>query len=136
MSKRETQDLSSAKTQKGKSDQTKRPKGRPKNKPTATNVREYMQLKKPFTHQGQTVNPQNIEKVPQILWDLGKYEQAQGRMKQLDYSNLLRQIHQVNNSVSVYEADAGIQGLKGTVRRERIYGSFDPSGLLADAIQT
>ncbi|KAA6355164.1 MAG: hypothetical protein EZS28_049309, partial [Streblomastix strix] len=60
MSKRETQGLSSAKTKK---EETKRPKGRPKNKPTATNVREYMQLKKPFKHQGQTVNPQNIEKV-------------------------------------------------------------------------
>ncbi|KAA6364148.1 MAG: hypothetical protein EZS28_040325, partial [Streblomastix strix] len=109
MSKRETKKeeivgLSSAKT--------KRPKGRPKNKPTATNATEYMQLKKPFTYQAQTVNPQNIAKVPQILWDLGKYEQAQGRMKQLDYSTLLRQIHQVDNSVSFQEADAGIQGLR------------------------
>ncbi|KAA6361362.1 MAG: hypothetical protein EZS28_043111, partial [Streblomastix strix] len=133
MSKRETQGLSSAKTKK---EETKRPKGRPKNKPTATNANEYMQLKQPFTHQGQIVNPQNIAKVPQILWDLGKYEQAQGRMKQLDYSALLKQIHQVDNSVSAYEADAGIQGLKGSVRRERIYGSFDPTGLVADAIQT
>ncbi|KAA6353501.1 MAG: hypothetical protein EZS28_050972, partial [Streblomastix strix] len=125
--------MSKRETQKG---ETKRPKGRPKNKPTATNVHEYMQLKKPFTHQGQTVNPQNIEKVPQILWNLGKYEQAQGRMKQLDYSALLRQIHQVDNSISFQEADVGIQGLRGTVRRERIQGSFDPTGLVADAIQT
>ncbi|KAA6364400.1 MAG: hypothetical protein EZS28_040074, partial [Streblomastix strix] len=108
MSKRET-----------KKADAKRPKGRPKNKPTATNANEYMQLKKPFTHQEQTVNPQNIAKIPQILWDLGKYEQAQGRMKQIDYQALLRQIHQVDKSVSAYEADAGIQGLKGTVRRER-----------------
>ncbi|KAA6363030.1 MAG: hypothetical protein EZS28_041443, partial [Streblomastix strix] len=133
MSKRETKKdetvgLSSAKT--------KRPKGRPKNKPTANNANQYMQLKKPFTHQGQTVNPLNIAKVPQILWDLGKYGQAQGRMKQIDDQALLRQIHQVYKSVSFYEADAGIQGLKGTVRRERIYGSFDPTGLVADAIQT
>ncbi|KAA6397818.1 MAG: hypothetical protein EZS28_006651 [Streblomastix strix] len=125
--------MSKRETQKG---ETKRPKGRPKNKPTANNVNEYMQLKKQFTHYGQTVNPLNIAKVPQILLDLGKYEQAQGRMKQIDYSALLRQIHQVNNSVSFYEADAGIQGLRGKVRRERIYGSFDPTGLVAEAIYT
>ncbi|KAA6353645.1 MAG: hypothetical protein EZS28_050828 [Streblomastix strix] len=57
-------------------------------------------------------------------------------MKQSDYSALLKQIHHVDNNVSAYEADAAIQGLKGTVRKERIYGSFDPSGLVADAIQT
>ncbi|KAA6386544.1 MAG: hypothetical protein EZS28_017930 [Streblomastix strix] len=57
-------------------------------------------------------------------------------MKQLDYQALLRQVHQVYNSVSAYEADAGIQSLKDTVRRERIYGSFDPTGLVAEAIQT
>ncbi|KAA6377755.1 MAG: hypothetical protein EZS28_026718 [Streblomastix strix] len=125
--------MSKRETQKGV---TKRPKGRPKNKPTASNVNEYMQLKKPFTHLGQTANPINIAKVPQILQNLGKYEQASGRMKQLDKQALLRQIHQVDKSVSAYEADAGIQRLKGTVRGERIYGSFDPTGLVADAIQT
>ncbi|KAA6381589.1 MAG: hypothetical protein EZS28_022883 [Streblomastix strix] len=57
-------------------------------------------------------------------------------MKQSDYQALQKQIYQVDNSVSDYEADAGIQGLKGTVRKERIYGSFDPTGLVADAIQT
>ncbi|KAA6391841.1 MAG: hypothetical protein EZS28_012634 [Streblomastix strix] len=45
-------------------------------------------------------------------------------------------MHQVDNSVSAYEADAGIQGLKGTVRKERIYGSFDIIRLVIDTIQT
>ncbi|KAA6401687.1 MAG: hypothetical protein EZS28_002791 [Streblomastix strix] len=136
MSKRETQKGKLVETVGLSSAKTKRPKGQPKNKSTANNVNEYLKLKKPFTHLGQTVNPLNIAKVPQILLNLGKYEQTQGRMKQSDYSALLRQVHQIDNSVSAYEADVGIQGLKGTVRRERIYGSFDPTGLVADAIQT
>ncbi|KAA6360580.1 MAG: hypothetical protein EZS28_043893 [Streblomastix strix] len=57
-------------------------------------------------------------------------------MKLSDYSALLRQIHQVDNNVSTYEADAAIQGLKGTIGKERIYGSFDHTRLDSDAIQT
>ncbi|KAA6381748.1 MAG: hypothetical protein EZS28_022725 [Streblomastix strix] len=136
MSKRETQKGKQSETVGLSSANPKRPKGLQKNKPTANNVNEYMQLKKPFTHLGQTVNPLNIAKVTQILQNLGKYQQAQGRMKQSDYQTLLRWIHQVDNSVSAYEADAGIQGLKGTIRKQRIYGSFDPTGLVADTTQT
>ncbi|KAA6401260.1 MAG: hypothetical protein EZS28_003214 [Streblomastix strix] len=128
--------MSKRENKKDKPSDPKRFNGRPKNKPTANNANKYMQLKKPFTHLRQTVNPQNIAKVPQILLNLGKYQQAEGRMKQSDYQALLRQIHQVNNSVPAYEPEAGIQGLKGTVRKERIYGSFDPTVLVADAIQT
>ncbi|KAA6403964.1 MAG: hypothetical protein EZS28_000510 [Streblomastix strix] len=124
------------KTKKDKSVDTKRPKGRPKNKSTVANVIENMFLKKRFTHLGQTANSQNIAKDPQILKNLGKLQLAQSRIKQSDYSASLRQINQTDNRVSAHEADAGIYGLKGNVRKERIQGSYDPMGSVHEANQT
>ncbi|KAA6346035.1 MAG: hypothetical protein EZS28_052122, partial [Streblomastix strix] len=53
----------------------------------------------------------SVAKVPQILQDIGQLQTVQGRLNK-------------------EEADAAIQGFKGKVRQQRIYGGYNPQDLI------
>ncbi|KAA6326132.1 MAG: hypothetical protein EZS28_053989, partial [Streblomastix strix] len=72
--------------------------GRPSNQPKAQNAKEYMQKKQKYIHKSKDIDPRSVAKVPQILHDIGQLETVKE------------------------EADAAIQGFKGKVRQQRIYG--------------
>ncbi|KAA6377905.1 MAG: hypothetical protein EZS28_026568, partial [Streblomastix strix] len=80
--------------------------GRPSNQPKAQNAKEYMQKKQKYIHKSKYIDPRSVAKVPQILHDIGQLQTVQE------------------------EADAAIQGFKGKVRQQRIYGRYNPQDLI------
>ncbi|KAA6322152.1 MAG: hypothetical protein EZS28_054469, partial [Streblomastix strix] len=85
--------------------------GRPNTQPNALDIQEYMQQKQKYIHKSKTIDPRSVAKVPQILHDIGQVETVQGRLNK-------------------EEADAAIQGFKGKVRQQRIYGGYNPQDLI------
>ncbi|KAA6360043.1 MAG: hypothetical protein EZS28_044430 [Streblomastix strix] len=83
-------------------------------------------------HQGITIRPQQVAKVPQILRFLGKVDYSQDRLRLQQKNLLVREIIEQDNSKSQAEAEAGIQGLRKS-RQQLIYGNFNPLDLIQDA---
>ncbi|KAA6360611.1 MAG: hypothetical protein EZS28_043862 [Streblomastix strix] len=86
--------------------------GRPSNQPKAQNAKEYMQKKQKYIYKSKDIDPRSVAKVPQILQDIGQLETVQ------------------DPTITIEEADAAIQGFKGKVRQQRIYGGYNPLDLI------
>ncbi|KAA6378402.1 MAG: hypothetical protein EZS28_026071, partial [Streblomastix strix] len=104
--------------------------GRPSNQPKAQNAKEYMQKKQKYIHKSKTIDPRSVAKVPQILHDIGQLQTVQGRLNKGQYEQIIHQIIEADPTITIEEADAAIQGFKGKVRQQRIYGGYDPNDLI------
>ncbi|KAA6356983.1 MAG: hypothetical protein EZS28_047490 [Streblomastix strix] len=109
--------------------------GRPSNQPKAQNAKEYMQKKQKYIHKSQTIDPVSVAKVPQILHDIGQLQTVQGRLNKGQYEKIIHQIIETDPTITIEEADAAIQGFKGKVRQQRIYGGHDPNDLIQSNIE-
>ncbi|KAA6359054.1 MAG: hypothetical protein EZS28_045419, partial [Streblomastix strix] len=104
--------------------------GRPSNQPKAQNAKEYMQKKQKYIHKSKTIDPVSVAKVPQILHDIGYLYSVQGRLNKGQYEQIIHQIIEADPTITIEEALAAIQGFKGKVRQQRIYGGYDPNDLI------
>ncbi|KAA6366598.1 MAG: hypothetical protein EZS28_037875 [Streblomastix strix] len=104
--------------------------GRPSNQPNALDIQEYMQQKQKYIHKSKTIDPRSVAKVPQILHDIGQLETVQGRLNKGQYEKIINQIIEADPTITIEEADAAIQGYKGKVRQQRIYGRYNPQDLI------
>ncbi|KAA6352958.1 MAG: hypothetical protein EZS28_051515, partial [Streblomastix strix] len=104
--------------------------GRPNTQPNALDIQEYMQQKQKYIHKSKTIDPRSVAKVPQILHDIGQLETVQGRLNKGQYEKIIHQIIEADPTITIEEADAAIQGFKGKVRQQRIYGGYNPQDLI------
>ncbi|KAA6396674.1 MAG: hypothetical protein EZS28_007797 [Streblomastix strix] len=109
--------------------------GRPSNQPKAQNAKEYMHKKQKYIHKSKDIDPRSVAKVSQILHDIGQQETVKGRLNKGQYEQIIRQIIETDPSITTKEADAAIQGFKGKVRQQRIYGGYNPQDLIESNIE-
>ncbi|KAA6378434.1 MAG: hypothetical protein EZS28_026040 [Streblomastix strix] len=109
--------------------------GRPSTQPKAQNAKEYSEKKQKYIHKSKLIDPKQVAKVPQILHDIGQLETIQGRLTRGQYKTIIDQIIDADPTITIEEADAAIQGFKGKVRQQRIYGGFNPNDLIESNIE-
>ncbi|KAA6371444.1 MAG: hypothetical protein EZS28_033029, partial [Streblomastix strix] len=73
----------------------------------------YVEKIKVYTKKSKNIDPRSVAKVPQILHDIGQLQTIEA-----------------DPTITIEEADAGIQGYKGKVRQQRHYGGYDPNDLI------
>ncbi|KAA6369589.1 MAG: hypothetical protein EZS28_034884, partial [Streblomastix strix] len=87
--------------------------GRPNNQPKAQYAQEYMQKKQKYKPKSKQFDRISVAKVPYILQNIGQLETVQA-----------------DPTITIEEADAGIQGYEGKVRQLRHYGGYDHNDLI------
>ncbi|KAA6384987.1 MAG: hypothetical protein EZS28_019486 [Streblomastix strix] len=109
--------------------------GRPSNQPKAQYAKEYSEKKQKYIHKSHDIDPRSVAKVPQILHDIGQLQTVQGRLNKGQYEQIIHQIIETDPTITIEEADAAIQGFKGKVRQQRIYGGYNPQNLIESNIE-